>query len=211
MLGYVLEHTLRLLHPFMPFITEEIWQRVPHEGQSVMIAAWPTGEEDKADEAAETAMTAIMETIKAIRNMRAEAGAQPGKKSEAILHIADEALRKVFAENEGYLRGLADTEPLTLCGADAAKPENAMTAAVGGVGVYLPLKGLIDVEKETQRLTKELENLDREIERAKKKLSNENFTAKAPADVVEKERAKQKDYEEKRAVMEERLRHLASL
>lgn len=86
-----------------------------------------------------------------------------------------------------------------------------MTAAVGGVGVYLPLKGLIDVEKETQRLTKELENLDKEIERAKKKLSNENFTAKAPAEVVEKERAKQKDYEDKRAVMAERLRHLASL
>ena len=156
-------------------------------------------------------MTAIMETIKAIRNMRAEAGAQPGKKSEAILHIADAGLRKVFAAHAGYLSGLADTEPLTLCDADAAKPENAMTAAVGGVGVYLPLKGLIDVEKETQRLTKELENLDREIERAKKKLSNENFTAKAPADVVEKERAKQKDYEEKRAVMAERLRHLASL
>ena len=86
-----------------------------------------------------------------------------------------------------------------------------MTAAVGGVGVYLPLKGLIDVEKETQRLTKELENLDREIERAKKKLANESFVAKAPADVVEKERAKQKDYEEKRAVMADRLRHLASL
>ncbi len=86
-----------------------------------------------------------------------------------------------------------------------------MTAAVAGVGVYLPLKGLIDVEKETQRLTKELENLDREIERAKKKLANESFVAKAPADVVEKERAKQKDYEEKRAVMADRLRHLASL
>ena len=211
MLGYVLEHTLRLLHPFMPFITEEIWQRVPHEGKSVMVAAWPTGEEGKLDEAAEAAMTAIMETIKAIRNMRAEAGAQPGKKSEAILHIADGKLREMFAANEGYLRGLADTEPVTLCGADAAKPENAMTAAVGGVGVYLPLKGLIDVEKETQRLTKELENLDREIERAKKKLSNESFVAKAPAEVVEKERAKQKDYEEKRAVMAERLRHLASL
>ena len=86
-----------------------------------------------------------------------------------------------------------------------------MTAAVAGVGVYLPLKGLIDVEKETQRLTKELENLDREIERAKKKLANESFVAKAPADVVEKERAKQKDYEEKRAVMADRLRHLAAL
>ena len=210
-LGYVLEHTLRILHPFMPFITEEIWQRVPHAGKSVMVAAWPSGEESKVDEASETAMTAIMETIKAIRNMRAEAGAQPGKKSEAILYIADEALREVFASHEGYLKGLADTEPVTLCGADAAKPENAMTAAVAGVGVYLPLKGLIDVEKETQRLTKELENLDREIERAKKKLANESFVAKAPADVVEKERAKQKDYEEKRAVMADRLRHLASL
>ena len=82
-LGYVLEHTLRLLHPFMPFITEEIWQHIPHEGKSIMVADWPTGEEAKLDDASEVEMTTIMETIKAIRNMRAEVNAAPSKKNRS--------------------------------------------------------------------------------------------------------------------------------
>ncbi len=210
-LGYVLERTLRLLHPFMPFITEEIWQHIPHEGQSVMTAPWPTGEEKWLDDAAEAPMSAIMETIKAIRNMRAEVGAVPGKKSGAILHFADAGLQAVFAEHEAYLRVLADADPVTLASADAAKPENALTAVAGGVEVYLPIKGLIDVEKETARLQKELDNLDREIKRTAGKLENQGFVAKAPAEVVEKERAKKRDYEEKRAALAKRLEHLAEM
>ena len=210
-LGYVLEHTLRLLHPFMPFITEEIWQRVPHEGKSIMVTSWPTGEEAKLDEAAESDMTAVMETIKAIRNMRAEVGAQPGRKSEAILFVPDAALCGVFAAHEGYLRVLADAEPLTMLDGSAQKPENAMTSVAGGVEIYLPLKGLIDVEKETRRLTKELENIGREIERTEKKLANEKFISKAPPEVVENERGKLAGYEEKKAALAERLRYLAAL
>ncbi len=210
-LGYVLEHTLRLLHPFMPFITEEIWQHIPHEGKSVMVAAWPANEEFRIDDAGETQMTAIMETIKAIRNMRAEVNAAPGKKSEAILHFTDESLRAVFQANEGYLRVLAAAEPVTVQPAAAAKPENAMASVVSGVEIYLPLRGLIDVEKESARLQKELASLDSEIKRAKGKLNNAGFVAKAPADVVAKEREKQQEYEEKKAAVAERLRYLAAL
>jgi valyl-tRNA synthetase len=195
----------------MPFITEEIWQHIPHEGKSIMVSEWPKNEEGKVDEAAEVNMTAVMDTIKAIRNMRAEVNAVPGRKSEAVLHFADDKLAGIFKENEAYLRVLADAEPVVILSADEAKPENAMTAAVSGVEIYLPLKGLIDVEKETARLTKELENLDKEIKRAAGKLSNQGFVAKAPADVVEKERAKQKEYEEKKAVVAERLKYLATL
>jgi len=210
-LGYVLERTLRLLHPFMPFITEEIWQHIPHEGQSIMVATWPANENAKWDDAAEIHMTAIMETIKTIRNMRAEVNAAPSKKSEVILHFAEEKLQAVFDANVGYLTVLASALPVTTLAATAAKPENAMAAVVSGIEVYLPLKGLIDVDKETARLTKELENLDKEIKRLVGKLSNAGFIAKAPADVVEKEREKQQGYEEKRTAVQARLQYLATL
>ena len=210
-LGYVLERTLRLLHPFMPFITEEIWQHIPHEGKSIMVAAWPEDDSRWLDDAGEAHMTAIMETIKTIRNMRAEVNAAPSKKSEVMLHFADESLRTVFADNEGYLTVLASALPVTLLAANAEKPENAMASVVRGVEIYLPLKGLIDVEKETARLSKELETLEKEIKRVTGKLSNQGFLAKAPADVVEKEREKQKGFEEKKAAVEERIKYLAAL
>ena len=141
----------------------------------------------------------------------AEVNAAPGKKSEVILHFSDAALRDMVAENEGYLTVLAAAEPVTILAMDAAKPENAMAAVVDGVEIYLPLKGLIDVEKETARLNKELENLAKEIKRVTGKLSNQGFLAKAPADVVEKEREKQKGFEEKKAAVEERITYLAAL
>ena len=210
-LGYVLERTLRLLHPFMPFITEEIWQHIPHEGKSIMTAPWPTGEETWLDKENEASMAAIMEVIKAIRNMRAEVNAAPGKKSEAILHFSDAAQQAVFTANDGYLHALAEADPVTILSLTAERPENAMTAAAGGVEIYLPLKGLIDMEKETARLSKELDGLTKEIARTEGKLANEKFVTKAPVAVVAKEREKLQDYEEKKRVVEERLRYLTTL
>ena len=210
-LGYVLERTLRLLHPFMPFITEEIWQHIPHEGKSIMTAPWPTGEETWLDKENEASMAVIMEVIKAIRNMRAEVNAAPGKKSEAILHFSDAAQQAVFTANDGYLHALAEADPVTILSLTAERPENAMTAAAGGVEIYLPLKGLIDVEKETARLSKELDGLTKEIARTEGKLANEKFVTKAPVAVVAKEREKLQDYEEKKRVVEERLRYLTTL
>ena len=210
-LGYVLERTLRLLHPFMPFITEEIWQHIPHEGKSIMTAPWPTGEETWLDKENEASMAVIMEVIKAIRNMRAEVNAAPGKKSEAILHFSDAAQQAVFTANDGYLHALAEADPVTILSLTAERPENAMTAAAGGVEIYLPLKGLIDMEKETARLSKELDGLTKEIARTEGKLANEKFVTKAPVAVVAKEWEKLQDYEEKKRVVEERLRYLTTL
>lgn len=210
-LCYVLENTLKLLHPFMPYITEEIWQHIPHEGESIMVAAWPTDEDNKIDIKSEQDMTTIMEVIKAIRNMRAEVNVAPGKKSEVILQFASTDLQEVLQANAGYLKVLAAAEPITVLTSDAVKPENAMTAVVNGVEIYLPLKGLIDVEKETARLNKELATLDKELQRVSGKLSNAGFVAKAPADVIEKEKEKQKGFEEKRTAINERLAYLASL
>lgn len=210
-LGYVLEHTLRLLHPFMPFITEEIWQKLPHEGKSIMIAPWPTGEAEKIDQLSEDEMNVIMDTIKAIRNMRAEVNAQPSKKTEVILAIEDEGLAKVFAQNENYLFALGFAEKVTILGKGDSKPENAMTAVVAGVEIYLPLAGLIDVDKEIIRLNKELANLDKEVARLEKKLNNPGFVAKAPEDIVAKEKEKLQGYEEQHQVVQERIEYLATL
>ncbi len=212
-LSTVLEGTLRLLHPFMPFLTEEIWQKVPHDDalKSIMETSWPEVKDECISDEIEADMTAIMETIKTVRNMRAEVGAAPSKKSELILNFTDESLRAVFTENQSYLDKLASSDPITILPAGADKPENAMAGMVNGVEVFLPLKGLIDVDKETARLTKELEKLDKEISRLAKKLGNEGFLAKAPADVVAGEKEKLAGYEEKKKSVEGRMQDLAKL
>ncbi len=213
-LGYVLERTLRLLHPFMPFITEEIWQHIPHEGKSIMVSQWPAEEKSIAeliDEASESSMTTIMEAIKTIRALRLEVNAAPSKKSEVVLNFTDESLRPVFAANEGYLTTLASAEPVTHMPAGADKPENAMAGVVNGVEIFLPLKDLIDVEKETARLKGEMAKLEKEISRLDKKLSNEGFLAKAPADVVAGEKEKLAGYQEKMDAVKARLADLAKL
>jgi valyl-tRNA synthetase len=208
-LWYVLSNTLKLLHPFMPFITEAIWQHLPHEGKSIIIAPWPEEQPSLIDNEAEEQMTLMMETIKAIRNMRAEVNVPPGKRSEVILQVSAEA-KTLFTENDQYLKTLAAAEPV-IGSIQADKPENAMTAVVSGVEIYLPLRGLIDVEKETARLNKELETLDKELARIAGKLANAGFVAKAPAAVIERERAKELEYKEKQAAINERLAYLAKL
>ncbi len=210
-LGYVLEHTLRLLHPFMPFLTEEIWQKLPHEGESIMIAPWPSDFMPFVNDAAEKQMTAIMETIKTVRNLRAEVNAAPGKKSEVILRFSDKEMQGVFEENEGYMMALASAEPVTFLELGANPPENAMAGVVNGVEIYLPLKGLIDVEKESARLAKESEKLEKEIKRLAGKLGNQGFLSKAPAEVIAGEKEKLAGYEEKKQSVEERLAYLAKL
>ena len=210
-LCYVLENTLKLLHPFMPFITEEIWQHIPHEGDSIIVASWPVEQTTLTDKKAELNMEIVMETIKAIRNMRAEVNVAPGRKSEAILQLASAELVQLFELNASYVKTLAAVEPLNVSLTTPEKPENAMAAVVSGVEIYMPLKGLIDVDKETARLNKELLTLDKELARVSGKLSNEGFVAKAPPDVIEKEKAKQQEFEEKVKAINERLSYLASL
>ena len=207
----VLEGTMRLLHPFMPFITEEIWQHLPHEGRSIMKASWPSSQAGRSDAAAEAQMNLIMEAVKGIRNMRAEMNVPPGRRSEVILQAGSEEVRSVLQQNEGYFRQLAAAEPVTLPVVGAEKPENAMATVVAGLEVYLPLKGLIDVEKETARLSKERESLTKELARITGKLGNEGFMAKAPAAVVEKERAKAQECEDKLGAIRERMEYLATL
>ena len=211
LLSYVLSNTLKLLHPFMPFITEAIWQSLPHQGISIMTAGWPAEDKELTNHEDEQLMGVLMETIKSIRNMRAEVNVHPGKKSQVILKMASGEFKAKMEANTSYIKTLAAAEPITILAASDANPENAMTAVVNGVEIYLPLKGLIDVEKETARLNKEISNLDKELSRISGKLGNPGFTAKAPADVIEKEKAKQTEFVEKQTAIKERLAYLAQL
>lgn len=197
-LTYVLDRTLRLLHPFMPYLTEEIWQHLPHEpGETIVLAAWPT--EMPALEAPDAVkeMSLLMDAIRAVRNIRAEVNVSPGKKVELLLKPTGAEAEAIYRRNEIYLQRFCNTSALQLDTALTA-PDKAMTAIVTGAELYLPLAGLIDIEQEIARLNKELEHLTTEVERVEKKLANEGYISKAPAHVIEQERAKGEDYRDKR-------------
>ena len=210
-LVYVLTHTLEMLHPFMPFVTEHLWQHLPHEGESIIVAPWPQPQEkwEFADDAA--TMNTIMEAIKGVRNLRAESSVPMGKKAPVILAPATEEMAQTLRTYEYYFHVLAFADKVTLLTPTDSKPENAVVAVVPGIEVYLQLKDLIDVEKETARVQKEQGKIEKEIARLDKKLSNQGFLAKAPAAVVEGEKAKLADYKEKMEALTKRMEDLAKL
>lgn len=209
-LAYVLDNTMRLLHPFMPFITEEIWQNLPHSGESITVAAWPTVNVDLSDAEAAEEMKLLVEIIRTVRNIRAEVNTPLSKKISLILKTKDEKIAEILQKNSAYIERFCNPEVLTI-GTKVEEPEQAMTAVVTGVELILPLQGLINIEEELKRLEKEREKLDKEVERVQKKLGNEGFVSKAPAQVIEEERAKEKDYVEKRDAVARRIAELKSM
>ncbi|WP_077214141.1 valine--tRNA ligase [Bacillus dakarensis] len=206
-LAYVLDNTMRLLHPFMPFITEEIWQNLPHEGESITVAKWPEVNPEFTDQKAAGEMKLLVEMIRSVRNIRAEVNTPLSKKIKMIVKAKDESILETLQKNSAYIERFCNPEELTL-GTELETPEKAMSAVVTGVEIFLPLAGLINIEEEIARLQKELEKWNKEVERVQKKLGNEGFVKKAPEKVIEEERAKEKDYLEKRATVEERIKEL---
>lgn len=205
-LWYTLSEILRLLHPFMPFISEEIWQHLPHREGSLMLEKWPEYREELQDSAAEKQMSLIMDVIRTIRNLRAELNVPPGKKVEVIIEANDREIHRLLETGLPYVTLLAFAEPVTLAVELAEKPAQALTGvAEGGVEVFLPFAGLIDVEAEKSRLSKELQGLEKERQRVEAKCQNPNFLAKAPAEVVAKEKAKLEELLAKEKALKERL------
>ncbi|MFD0694120.1 valine--tRNA ligase [Paenibacillus sp. GCM10027628] len=206
-LAYVLDQTQRLIHPFMPFISEEIWQHLPHEGETITLAAWP--KENPAFESPDAVreMELLMDAIRSVRNIRAEVNVPMSKKVELLVKPATTDTQSILDRNEEYLRRFCNTSLLQI-DAGMAAPEKAMTAVITGAELYLPLAGLIDIAQELARLDKELQTLHGEVERIEKKLSNEGFVAKAPAKVIEEEKAKLADYADKRDKVIARLAEL---
>lgn len=203
----VLDQTLKLLHPFMPFITEEIWQALPHQGESITVAPWPTVNEQWIFTEAESEMTMLMDIIRSVRNIRAEVNVPMSKKIELLIKPSDATSAERLARGEEYIARFCNPEKLAIS-MELATPEKAMSAVVTGAELFLPLAGLIDIEQELKRLEKELATLHSEVERIEKKLNNPGFMAKAPEKVVEEEKAKMADYMEKRDKVIARLAEL---
>lgn len=206
-LAYVLDRTMRLIHPFMPYISEEIWQHLPHEGETVTLAAWPTYDEKLEAAGAVAEMNLLMDMIRAVRNIRAEVNVPMSKKVELMVKPADENTYNNMNRNIEFIERFCGTSKLDIDLAIEA-PSKAMSAMVTGAELYLPLAGLIDIEQEIARLNKEMEHLNKEVERVEKKLSNEGFMAKAPEKVVAEERAKMNDYSDKRDKVKARIQEL---
>ncbi|GAV21660.1 valine--tRNA ligase [Carboxydothermus pertinax] len=202
-LYWVLKTTLELLHPFMPFITEEIWQKLPHEGKTIMLAPWPTVKVEYNNPDAVKEMSSLMEVIREIRRLRAEVNVPPSKRGEVILVTADSSLRSLLNENSWAISALAQSEPRIV--AQMPAPDGALTGVAAGITLYLPLKDLIDLEKEKERLNKELKKVLAEIERLEKKLNNPGFLAKAPAEVINKEREKLSGFYREKEILEQRI------
>lgn len=206
-LAYVLDRTQRLIHPFMPFISEEIWQHLPHEGETITLAAWPEYEAELEAPEAVKEMELLMEMIRAIRNIRAEVNVPMSKKVELIVKPASDAEYRILTSNEEFIKRFCGTSSLEIS-TDMSAPDKAMSAIITGAELYLPLAGLLDIGQEIARLEKEVDHLNKEVERVEKKLSNEGFVAKAPAKVIEEERAKMNDYAEKRDKVVARIAEL---
>ena len=209
-LVYVLDNTLRLLHPIMPFVTEEIWQSVPHVGESLVVATYPTVHPEQMDEKAAEEMEILMDFIRSVRTVRNEMNTPLSKPINIIAKVSDAAHYAILKENESYIARFSNPEEFVY-GEDVEAPSDAVTSVITGAEIYLPLAGLINIEDEIARLEKEAEKLQQEVDRVEKKLSNEKFVAKAPAAVVEAERAKGADYQAQREAVLERIATLKKI
>ena len=205
-LTYVLEGSLRLLHPFMPFVTEAIWQYLPHTGEALIVADWPTA--GAQDAAAEAQMSGLMELVRAIRNARSEYNVEAGRRIAAQVAAGDQAA--FLQQQHAVFESLAHIDGARLVIAEhlAAKPEQALSLVVPGYECYLPLAALVDLDKERARLSAELAQLEQDLARTETLLANNGFVSKAPAAVVQKERDRLTEYVERRAKLAERLHAL---
>ncbi|MDY2557665.1 MAG: valine--tRNA ligase, partial [Candidatus Faecousia sp.] len=186
-LVYVLDQLLRLLHPFMPFITEEIWQNLPHEGPALIAAQWPQYRQELAFSAEESHMESVMEAIRAIRARRTEMNVPPSKK--AALYILT-SKPQVYTEGEGFIQRLAYADTVTLLSAEPENLDGMVTITTADAKLYIPMGQLVDVAKELERIAKELADARKFLASVEGKLANEKFVSRAPEAVVEAERQK---------------------
>jgi len=190
----VLDGILRLLHPFMPFLTEEIWQAIPHDGESITVAAWPKAKKAWFDAAAEADLGLLMDLVVAVRNLRAEMNLPPGRGVPVVVR-ADERASALITANRELLAPLARIESWSV-GPEAVRPGVAASAVVRGLEVWLPLAGLVDLDAERQRLAREADRVLADLEGTRRKLQNQDFLTKAKKEVVERERQKLAQLEE---------------
>jgi len=208
-LWHVLETSLRLMHPFMPFITEQIWQSIPHEGESIMMSDFPLSDHGLIDDIAEDRMNTVMEIVRAIRNLRAEVGAAPGKSVECSVVPSGSDCACSIDLGMGAIKSLARLSSLSIADhAPSSDDARCVSAHMPVADIYIPLTGLVDVDRETARITGELADVEKELARCEGKLANEQFVSRAPANIIEKERRIVQELTGKRAKLQDRLANL---
>lgn len=206
-LTYVLEKILKLLHPYMPFITEEIYTHLPTVEGCIIVSEWPkyNEEDNMADE--EDMMNLLMEGIRSIRNVRAEMNVPPSKKAKLIIVPSEDKIETIELGKD-YFITLASASTVEIAKDKSNVPEDAVGVVIDGVEIFIPLNELVDFEKEIERLSKEMKKLEGEIKRVDGKLANQGFLAKAPESLIEEEKAKKEKFEEMIKSVEERLANL---
>ena len=211
LLNYVLGEAMKLLHPFMPFITEEVYSNLvlADKAESIMIADWPEADKVLASTEDAEMMNTMIDAIRGIRAVRKNMDVAPSRKAHIIVVTSSDKIADMFTQGEGFLERLASVSSLETRKTKEGIPSTAVTAVFGGGEIYIPLEDLIDIAKELERLDKEKTRLDGEIKRLNGKLSNESFVSKAPAAVVEQERAKLAKYEEMFANLSDRIEVLS--
>jgi valyl-tRNA synthetase len=203
----VLAASLQLLHPLMPFITEEIWQKLPSTQGSIMVSSYPRYNPEKIDEDAEAKMSLIIEVVNSVRNIRWEMNVSPSQMVEVVLLSHNSKSLEILAQYKMYIENLARANRITIT-QRGERPRAAATAVAQDVEIFLPLEGIIDFTEEEKRLQKEIAKIDEELVFLTKKLANENFLSRAPEAIIEKERLKTRELREKRDTLEEGLNRI---
>ena len=207
-LKQVLINALKLMHPFMPFITEELFTAIQDKEESIMISQWPTYREEWNYKENEMEIDTIKEAVRNIRNIRAEMNVAPSKKVHVYVVSENEEVRGIFEHSKVFFKTLGHASEVTVQADKAGIGEDAVSVVVKDATIYMPLAELVDFAKEIERLEKEQVKLVKEVERVVKKLANQGFVAKAPAHVIEEEKAKEEKYKAMLAQVEERLAQL---
>jgi valyl-tRNA synthetase len=207
LLGRILEQSLRLLHPIMPFLTEEIWQQLPHQGESVMVAPWPVADPAHDYPQAVESMDCLMEITREVRNIRSAYNISPAQRVPLVVKTSDGHQDAMLAAGRDYLVSLARLAHFEF-GQETSKPELAATVVIQGLEVHVSLADVVDLDAEASRLQKELSKAEAALTRIIKKLGNEEFVRKAPAEVVSRERAAQTELADHRAKLKASLAHV---
>ncbi|HOO91482.1 MAG TPA: class I tRNA ligase family protein, partial [Syntrophales bacterium] len=206
----VLKTTIQLLHPFMPFVTEEIWQKLTKEDGYIVVSRFPEQDDSLNDEDAHYRMGIVKDIINSIRNIRGVMNISPSKKLKALISVPDTAMLSIMETGRHYVQDIAKLEELSI-EENATEPRGTATGVVGSVKVYVFLEGVVDVAVEKARLEKEMNKLDKELGFISRKLGNRDFLEKASADIVEKEKEKFKELKEKGGVLEDALNRLRDM
>lgn len=206
-LVWILDQILRLIHPIMPFVTEKLWLSMPHNGKSIMVASYPVAHPEFENYVAEQDMEFLIEIIKAVRNIRMEVNAPMSSAIDIMIQLDNSKDKHILLDNRDYVENFLHPKSLVV-DTNVVAPKLAKSAVIAGAQIFVPLAELVDLSEEIAKMDKEIDHLQEEVKRCKAKLANKGFVAHAPEAVIEKEKAKQADYESQLAGAVQRLKEL---